>query len=200
MHPTLGLFYAFSVILIIAAMGVITARNPVHAVMLLVLSFVSSAVLWVLVDAYFLGVGLILVYVGAVMVLFMFVVMMLDINVDTLRGGFARYLPVGVIVGAVAVAEIVTVVAGKNFSGARYHAAAAGANYNNIKAIGSQLYTHYVYPFELASVILLVAIVSAIALTLRRRGKRYYQNPGEQSRARASTRVRLVSMKAEDRS
>lgn len=200
MHPTLGLFYAFSVILVIAAMGVITARNPVHAVMLLVLSFVSSAVLWVLLDAYFLGVGLILVYVGAVMVLFMFVVMMLDINVDTLRGGFARYLPLGVVVGAIAIAEIIAVVAGGSFSGKRYHGVAAAANYNNIKAIGSQLYTHYVYPFELASVILLVAIISAIALTLRRRGRRHYQNPGEQSRARRAERVRLVAMKSEDRS
>jgi len=200
MHPSLGLFYAFSVILVIAAMGVITVRNPVHAVMMLVLCFVSSAVLWILVDAYFLGVGLILVYVGAVMVLFLFVVMMLDINVDTLRGGFARYLPVGVVVGAIAVAEIIAVVAGGSFAGARYHNAAAGAGYNNIKAIGAQLYTHYVYPFELASVILLVAIISAIALTHRRRGRRHYQDPGAQSRVRRAERVRLVSMKSEERS
>lgn len=197
MHPTLYLFYVFATILVIAAVGVISIRNPVHSVMLLVLCFASSAVLWVLLQAEFLGIILILVYVGAVMVLFLFVVMMLDVGADSLKGAFARYLPLGMLIGAIAVVEIVVVVTGASFSGARYNAPAPSVDYSNIQALGSQIYTVYAYPFELASVILLLAIVSAIALTLRRRGRRRYQNPGAQSRVRATDRLRLVKMESE---
>lgn len=197
MHPTLYLFYVFATILVVAAVGVISVRNPVHSVMLLVLCFVSSAVLWVLLEAEFLGIILVLVYVGAVMVLFLFVVMMLDIGTDALKGAFARYLPLGLLIGAIAVVEIVAVVTGASFTGARYNVPAPSGDYSNIQALGSQLYTVYVYPFELASVILLLAIVSAIALTLRRRGRRRYQDPGAQSRVRATDRLRLVKMESE---
>ncbi len=198
MHPTVYLFYAFSAVLVAAAVGVISVRNPVHSVMLLVLCFFSSAALWLLLEAEFLGIILILVYVGAVMVLFMFVVMMLDVGkVDSFRGSFARYLPLGILVGAITVVEIVAVVAGGSFGGERYHSPPPPMDVSNTQALGSQLYTVYVYPFELAAVILLVAIISAIALTLRRRGRRHFQDPAAQSRVRASDRLRLIKMKSE---
>ena len=193
------LFYAFSIVLVLAALGVITARNPVHAVLLLVLAFFNSAALWLLLEAEFLAIALILVYVGAVMVLFLFVVMMLDINIAPLREGFARYLPIAAIVGIIIVVEMGLIVGGQYFADfsltERY-----AADYSNTKELGSVLYTFYVYPFEIAAVILLVAIIAAISLTMRRRPETKYQNPAEQISVKRRDRVRLVSMAAEKKS
>src|SRR5471030_2967888 len=192
------LFYAFSLILIIAATRVITARNPVHAVLFLVLSFFSAAGIWMLLQAEFLAIVLVLVYVGAVMVLFLFVVMMLDINLDRLREGFWGYLPLGATVGVLMVVEMVLVLGGKYF-GAEQLPSPAGAApaYSNTKALGRLLYTDYVYPFELAAVILLVAIVAAIALTIRRRKDTKTQEPAQQVVVKRADRVRLISMPSE---
>src|SRR5262245_47234859 len=167
-------FYFFSAILILAALGVITARNPVHAALLLVLAFFTSAAIWLQLQAEFLAIALVLVYVGAVMVLFLFVVMMLDINMAQLRAGFWRYLPLGVVVALLLVVEMSIIL--------RYAPGLADmalppelpAGYSNTKELGRLIYTEYVYPFEIAAVILLVAIVSAIALTLRRRKQTKY--------------------------
>ncbi len=192
------IFYFFSVILIFAALRVITARNPVHAALFLVLAFCTSAGLWIQLEAEFLGIVLVLVYVGAVMVLFLFVVMMLDINLERLREGFWSYLPVGAIVALLLVAEMALVLAGPYFGlieAPRPEAAAAG--YSNTKELGRLLYTEYVYPFELAAVILLVAIIAAIALTLRRRKHGKYIDPAQQVNVRREDRVRMVTMPSE---
>lgn len=190
------LFYVFAIVLVFAAVRVITVRNPVHAALFLVLAFFNSAALWMLLEAEFLAIALVLVYVGAVMVLFLFVVMMLDINVAPLREGFIKYLPVGAAVAVIIVLEMGLVVGSKFFAdfelSARY-----GADYSNTKALGSVLYTVYVYPFEIASVILLVAIIAAIALTMRKREGTKYQNPAEQIGVDRRDRVRIVSMNAE---
>ena len=193
-----ALFYFFSAVLVVAAGMVITARNPVHAALFLVLAFFTSAALWLLLEAEFLAIVLVLVYVGAVMVLFLFVVMMLDINLAPLREGFIRYLPVGALVLALVVLEMVLVV-GPRFFGADVVSvpAAAAADYSNTKALGAVLYTVYVYPFEVAAVILLVAIVAAIALTLRRRAGTRHQDVAKQVAVKRSDRVRLVRMTAE---
>ena len=193
-------FYFFAAILIFAALRVITARNPVISALHLVLAFFTAAALWLLLKAEFLAITLVLVYVGAVMVLFLFVVMMLDINFDKLREGFWTYLPLGGTVGLLMVIEMVLVLGGKRF-GLMDTAAPAerAAGYSNTKELGRLIYTDYVYPFELASVILLVAIVAAIALTLRRRKESKYQNPAEQVRVRRQDRVRIVSMASEKR-
>jgi NADH-quinone oxidoreductase subunit J len=195
------IFYIFAATLIFAALRVITARNPVHSALFLALSFFTAAALWLLLRAEFLAITLVLVYVGAVMVLFLFVVMMLDINFDKLREGFWSYLPLAVTVGLVMVFEMGLVLAGKKF-GLMDLAAPAdrGAGYSNTKELGRLIYTDYVYPFELASVILLVAIVAAIALTLRRRKATKYQNPSEQVRVRRQDRIRIVPMVTEGRS
>jgi len=193
-------FYLFSLILLFSAGMVVTARNPVHAALFLVLAFFSSAALWLLLEAEFLAITLVLVYVGAVMVLFLFVVMMLDINTAPLREGFARYLPVGALVALLVAGMMVTVVGGRYFGPAQMPAPAAhGPGYSNTTVLGRLLYTHYVYPFEIASVILLVAIVAAIALTLRRRPNTKYQDPSQQVGVRRADRVRLVKMDAEPR-
>lgn len=194
------LFYCFATILIGAALGVIFSRNPVHAVMFLVLAFFESAMLWLLIEAEFLAIVLVLVYVGAVMVLFLFVVMMLNINTSPLREGFIRYLPVGISVAALIMIEMYLVVRARNF-GEEVVAIPArhAADYSNVREIGSVLYTDYVYPFEIASVILLVAIIAAIALTMRKRPETRYQNPVEQVAVKARDRVRLVSMKSEEK-
>ncbi len=192
------IFYFFAAILIFAALRVITARNPVHAALFLVLAFCTSAGLWIQLEAEFLGIALVLVYVGAVMVLFLFVVMMLDINLTRLREGFWSYLPVGAIVALLLVAEMALVLAGPYFSlieAPRPPASAAG--YSNTKELGRLLYTDYVYPFELAAVILLVAIIAAIALTLRRRKHGKTIDPAEQVKVRREDRVRMVSMPSE---
>lgn len=192
-------FYAFSALLVLSAGMVITVRNPVHAALFLVLCFFSSAGLWLLLQAEFLAIALVLVYVGAVMVLFLFVVMMLDINIAVLRQGFTRYLPLGGVVALLLVAVMASVVGGDYFGLERSPAPAVASEVSNTRMLGLQLYTDYVYPFEIASVILLVAIVAAIALTLRRRPETRYQEPGKQVVVKRGDRVRLVAMKSEDR-
>jgi len=192
------IFYIFAAILLFAAIRVITARNPVHCALYLVLAFFTSAAIWLLLEAEFLAIVLVLVYVGAVMVLFLFVVMMLDINLAPLREGFARYLPVGILVAFLIASQLALVVGAKHFGidvvpAPQRHA----AGYSNTEELGSVLYTVYVYPFELAAVILLVAIIAAIALTMRRRKGIKYQRPSSQVSVRAEDRVRIVKMPAE---
>jgi len=193
-------FYFLSAVLIVSAVAIITARNPVHAVLCMVLCFFTTAGLWLLLQAEFLAIVLVLVYVGAVMVLFLFVVMMLDINVARLRAGFWSYLPLGAFVALLLVAEMVIVLGGR-YAGF-YDAPSPpplAAGYSNTKELGRLVYTEYVYPFEIAGVILLVAIVAAIALTLRRRKQSKYQNPTQQVNVRREDRVRIVSMPSEKR-
>ena len=176
----------------------ITARNPVHAALFLVLAFFTSAGIWIQLQAEFLAIALVLVYVGAVMVLFLFVVMMLDINIARMRTGFWRYLPVGAVVALLLVAEMGFMVSGYYFSS--QGAPAPGPlpeGYSNTKELGRLLYTDYVYPFEIAAVILLVAIVAAIALTLRRRKDSKHIDPARQVNVRRADRVRIVSMPSE---
>ncbi len=190
------LFYAFAAILVFAALRVITARNPVHAAMFLVLAFFTASALWLLLQAEFLAIVLVLVYVGAVMVLFLFVVMMLDIDIEELRKGFLSYLPMGILVGGLMAFEMGAVLWSKALL-EKTAPVARAADYSNTKELGRLIYTDYVYPFELASVILLVAIVAAIALTLRRRKNTKYQDPAKQINIQRKDRVRLVSMAAE---
>jgi NADH-quinone oxidoreductase subunit J len=192
------LFYVFATILVGAAVRVITVRNPVHAVLFLVLAFFTSAALWLLLEAEFLAIVLVLVYVGAVMVLFLFVVMMLDVNVAPLREGFIKYLPVGIVVALVIVIEMGLVVGSQYFGTERFETLTPlPADYSNTKELGGVLYTYFVYPFEIAAVILLVAIVAAISLTMRRRVGTKYQNPKAQINVSAKDRVRLVKLPAE---
>ena len=190
-------FYAFATLLLGGGVGVILARNPVHAALFLVLAFFSGSGLWMLLEAEFLAISLVLVYVGAVMVLFLFVVMMLDINLDQLREGFWKYFPLGGLVALLMVGELVLTTLNRGFEKLGSQLAPAASDYSNTRDLGMQLYTTYVYPFELASVILLVAIVAAIALTLRRRKGTKYQNPAQQVRVRREDRVRMVDMKSE---
>jgi NADH-quinone oxidoreductase subunit J len=187
------LFYGFATILIAAALGVIIARNPVHAALFLVLSFVTSAAIWLLVEAEFLAIVLVLVYVGAVMVLFLFVVMMLDIKAEEHRQGFTRYAWLGWITAAVVIVEIVGVVTARSFGvDITRGAAPLPASYSNTQELGRVLYTQYAYPFELAAIVLLVAIVAAIALTTRRRTGLKHQDISRQVGVRSVDRVRLV--------
>ena len=189
-------FYVFAAILLAAGLCVITARNPVHAALFLVLAFFTAAAIWLLLRAEFLAITLLLVYVGAVMVLFLFVVMMLDIHIERLREGFWRNLPLAIVVGGIMMAEMAAVLAGRTF-GVAPTSVPRAADYSNTKELGRLLYTDYAFAFEVAAVILLVAIVAAIALTLRRRKDTRSQDPSQQVRARAADRVRLVSMPAE---
>src|SRR6476469_8928607 len=191
-------FYAFAAVLLFAAVRVITTRNPVHAALFLVLAFGTASVMWLLLEAEFLAIALILVYVGAVMVLFLFVVMMLDINIDSLREGYWDYLVPGLVVAGIMVAEMSLVLVGKQ-TGLLALAGPAPkpADYSNTKELGRLIYTDYVFPFEIAAVILLVAIVAAIALTLRARKDSRYQKPAEQIAVRREQRVRLVRMPSE---
>jgi NADH-quinone oxidoreductase subunit J len=193
-----AVFYFFTTILAYAAIRVVTARNSVHAVLHLVLAFFTSAALWMLMEAEFLAIALVLVYVGAVMVLFLFVVMMLDINTAPLREGFARYLPVGILIALLVIVEMALVFySGKGLEHAD-QAVRHAADYSNTAELGNLLYTVYVYPFELAAVILLVAIVAAIALTHRRRPyETKYQTPSQQVRVRKRDRLKVVKMEAE---
>jgi NADH-quinone oxidoreductase subunit J len=189
------LFLTFAGVLLFAALRVITARNPVHAVLYLVLSFFSAAFLWMLLKAEFLSIVLVLVYVGAVMVLFLFVVMMLDINIDRLRQGFWRHLPVAALVAVLIALQLALVL----FQGRWQLMREAGpgiATVNNIEALGQLTFSKYVYPLQVAGCILLVAIIAAIALTLRGRKDSKHQVVGEQVRVKAAERVRLVSMAA----
>jgi NADH-quinone oxidoreductase subunit J len=191
-------FYAFAAILLFAALRVITARNPVHSALFLVLAFATASGLWMLLEAEFLAIALILVYIGAVMVLFLFVVMMLDINLDRLREGYWDYLVPGLAVAGIMVAEMAVVLAGRHFGLiAMLTPAPRSADYSNTKELGRVVYTQYVYPFELSAVILLVAIVAAIALTLRRRKDSKYQDPARQIEVRKQDRIRIVTMPVE---
>ena len=191
-------FYFFATVLVVSGALVITVRNPVHAALSLVLAFFTSAAIWLLLEAEFLAIALVLVYVGAVMVLFLFVVMMLDINLVPLREGFIRYLPVGIGIAVVVLAELVIVLGGDRLDLIPVPEPHP-ADYSNTRELGAVLYTVYVYPFEIASIILLVAIVAAIALTLRHRPGRRGQRPEDQIRVRRADRVRLVRMPAERR-
>jgi NADH-quinone oxidoreductase subunit J len=189
-----ALFYAFSVILVFAATRVITDRNPVHAALFLVLSFFSAAAIWLLLKAEFLAIVLVLVYVGAVMVLFLFVVMMLDINIDKMREGFWSYFPLAATIGVVIVLEMSAVLL-HGFWAIEQQAPAA--NIGDTRELGKLIYTEYVYAFEIAAVILLVAIVAAVALTMRRRKDSKYFNPASAVKVRRNDRIRVVSMKAD---
>jgi NADH-quinone oxidoreductase subunit J len=189
------LFYAFAAFLIVAALGVITTRNPVHSALFLVLAFVQSAALWLLIEAEFLAIVLVLVYVGAVMVLFLFVVMMLDINVEELRKGFTRYLPIGIGVALVVVVEIGHVIWFKS-QGLAFVTTPTPLpeGYSNTKELGAVLYTEHVYAFEIAAVILLLAIVAAITLTMRQRPGLKVQDVAAQVAVRSEDRVRIVKV------
>lgn len=195
MNTQTALFYVFSAILLFAAFRVITARSTVHAALFLVLAFFNAACLWMLLRAEFLAIALVLVYVGAVMVLFLFVVMMLDINVDAMRQGFWKHFPVAGVVGVVIALEMAVVLLG----GFRLTDAPAltpeQVQLGNTKMLGIEMYTNYLYPLEIAAVILLVAIIAAIALTLRRRKDSRYINPADQIRVRKADRLRIVQMK-----
>jgi len=198
MDATTVFFYLFSAVAVFSALRVITARNPVHSALFLVLTFCSSACIWMLLKAEFLAITLVLVYVGAVMVLFLFVVMMLDINLDQVRQGFWRNLPVALFVGIVVVIELAIVLMA-SFGDRQSDVPPLPADYSNTKALGRLIYTEYVYAFEIAAVLLLVAIVSAIALTLRRRKDVRYTDPSVAVRTRRGDRVRLVRMPAQPR-
>ncbi|MES2414918.1 MAG: NADH-quinone oxidoreductase subunit J [Pseudomonadota bacterium] len=199
MDAKTGLFYVFAAVLLFAAFRVITARNPVHAALYLVLAFFQAAAVWILLKAEFLAITLVLVYVGAVMVLFLFVVMMLDINLDGVRKGFWRHFPLAGSVGAIIALEMSWVLMG-GFRDPPKAAVSAvgqiGSQVSNTKELGKLLYSEYLYPLEIAAVILLVAIIAAIALTLRERKDSKYQNPSDQIRVKSTDRVSLVKMKS----
>jgi NADH-quinone oxidoreductase subunit J len=191
-----ALFYIFSAVLLFAAFRVITARSTVHAALFLVLAFFSASCVWILLRAEFLAIALVLVYVGAVMVLFLFVVMMLDVNVDAMRQGFWKHFPVAALVGVVIALEMAAVLLpGFRLTDAPL-ADAAALKLGNTKMLGIEVYTLYLYPLQIAAVLLLVAIIAAISLTLRQRKDTKTQNPSEQVQARKADRVRIVKMKA----
>jgi len=194
------IFWAFAAMLVFSASMVITVRNPVHAVLFLVVAFVASSGLWLLLEAEFLAIALVLVYVGAVMVLFLFVVMMLDINVAKLREGFIRYLPVGAVFAVATIVAMGLVVGSRNFGLERYAAPAReAADYNNTAELGTLLYTRFLYPFEIAGLVLLVAIIAAIALSIRGARQIKTPKPERQVEVRREERVRIVKMPAEKR-
>ena len=192
-------FYTFSLVLVFAAVGVITSRNPIYSVLFLVLAFFSASAIWMLMEAEFLAIILIVVYVGAVMVLFLFVVMMLDINLVPLKEGFSRYLPVAVLVAVAMVVELLMVLWSRGRFGVEMFPIPApnSADYSNTRELGELLYTNYLLPFEVAGVILLVAIIAAVALTLLTRSGVRTQDPAQQIRTRRDESVRLVKMKSE---
>ena len=192
-------FWAFALTAVVAAGAVISVRNPVHAVLCLILTFFSVACIWLLVGAEFLGVALVLVYVGAVMVLFLFVVMMLDIDVTAMREGWVRFLPVVLLVAVVMLVQMLLLIGVKARSVAPFpdNAASATADVDNTRWLAEQLFTGFILPFEFAAVILTVAVIAAVMLTLRRRTGNKSQNPGEQTRVKAGDRLRMVSMPAE---
>lgn len=193
-------FYVFSAILVFAATMVVTVRNPVFAALFLVLAFFTSAAVWILLEAEFLALTLILVYVGAVMVLFLFVVMMLDINLAVLKEGFTKYMPVGLLVAILLIVQLAMIVGPEQFGLDKVESPEPhGPEYSNTKELGRVLYTVYLYPFEIASVILLVAIIAAIALTLRKRRDKYLMPPEEQVSVQRADRVRLVKMDSEEK-
>src|SRR4051794_39055259 len=189
-----AVFYAFGTVLVLSGLAVITARNPVHGVLFLVLAFFTASAIWLLLRAEFLAIALVVVYVGAVMVLFLFVVMMLDINLERVREGFWRNLPLALIVAVIMLFEMVGVLANRIYGTSP---PPLPANYSNTRALGRVLYTDYAFAFETAAVILLVAIIAAISLTLRRRKDSRAQDPSLQVKANPRERVRLVSMPSE---
>jgi NADH-quinone oxidoreductase subunit J len=192
-----GFFYVFSAVLLFAAFRVITSRNPVHAALYLVLAFFQASAIWILLRAEFLAITLVLVYVGAVMVLFLFVVMMLDINLDTLRQGFWKHFPLAATVGVfIALEMAVVLLGGFRTTEIATSAASLGANTSNTKQLGVVLYTQYLYPLEIAATLLLVAIIAAIALTMRERKDSKYVDPAEQVRVKATDRMSIVKMVA----
>jgi len=199
MEAKTGLFYLFALVLLFAAFRVITARNPVHAALYLVLAFFQASAIWILLKAEFLAITLVLVYVGAVMVLFLFVVMMLDVNMDGVRKGFWKHFPLAASVGALIALEMAAVLMGGFRLSEEPKAAAlagqAASQYSNTKELGKVLYSEYLYPLEIAAVILLVAIIAAIALTLRERKDSKNTNPADQIRVKRSDRVSLVKLK-----
>ena len=190
------LFYLFSVVMLVAGLRVITARNPVHAVLYLVLAFFNASGLWFLLQAEFLAIVLLVVYVGAVMVLFLFVVMMLDINVETLRKGFWSHLPFGAMIGLLMVAEMSMVLGGRYFGLDAMPEPVIPVGISNTKELGRALFTDYVYPFELASVILLVGIIAAVLLTSRKRKDTKAMHPSDQLKVQRNDRLRIVKMDA----
>jgi NADH-quinone oxidoreductase subunit J len=190
-----ALFYVFAAILVIAALRVITTRNPVHAALWLVLTFFTAAEIWMLLQAEFLAIALVLVYVGAVMVLFLFVVMMLDVDFEALRRNFRSYLPLGAVVGALVLGEMAL----QLVNATRNSGTAPAATGSNTSALGRLIYVDYVYPFEIAAVVLLVAIIAAIALTHRRRRETRHQDPSEQVKVKSRDRLRLVDLPIEKR-
>ena len=189
-------FYLFSTVLVLSALSVITVGNPIHAVLFLILSFFSAACIWILLQAEFLAITLVLVYVGAVMVLFLFVVMMLDVNVTSVKEGFARYLPAGVLVALAMAFQLFLVIWTRGMEAVPLPAAEE-EGYSHTSAIGELLYTEYLYAFEIAAVLLLVSIIAAISLTHRRRPETKYQDPSRQVRVQRDERLRVVKMKSE---
>lgn len=202
MDTKTGFFYLFSLVLIFSAFRVVTARNPVHAVLFLMLAFSQAAAVWLLLKAEFLAITLVLVYLGAVMVLFLFVVMMLDINIDSLRKGFWKHFPLAATMGAVVALEMAAVLLGgfrvteEPQTAAMAQAAASGVQYSNGKELGILLYTRYLFPIQVAAAILLVAMIAAIALTLRQRKDSKFVNPSEQVRVQARDRFEMVKVPA----
>ncbi len=192
-------FYFLATILVYASLRVVTLRNPVHAALHLVLAFFSASGVWILLQAEFLAIALVLVYVGAVMVLFLFVVMMLDINLDRLREGFWSYLPLGAVVALLMVAEMSLVLGASYYDLLESNVAQTAGGFSNVKAVGRLLFTEYVYPFELASIILLVGIIAAVALTCRGKRKSKSVSPSEQVFVKAKDRVRVLQMPSEKR-
>ena len=191
-------FYAISFILLFSGLMVVTVKNPVKAALFLVLCFFSGAALWLLLEAEFLALSLVLVYVGAVMVLFLFVVMMLDINIAEMREGFTEYLPIGGIVAVLMMLELGMILTSRKTGlAAASHPVVHGADYSNTAEIGKVLYTDYVYPFEIASVLLVVAIVAAIALTMRKRPETKKQTQSRQIAVKARDRLRMIDLKSE---
>jgi len=195
MNFTTVLFYVFAAILVLASLRVITARNPVHAALFLVLAFFQAAGIWMLLKAEFLSIVLVLVYVGAVMVLFLFVVMMIDIDLDKLRAGFWNYLPLASIIGGVIVLEMASVL-WRSFGVASAQAPEAANTIGQTKALGLAIYTEYIYAFEIAAAVLLVAIIAAVALTLRKRKDTKYFDPAEAVRVKRNDRLKIVKMDA----
>jgi len=192
------LFYMFAAVMVVAGLRVITSRNPVHAALYLVLAFFNAAGIWMVLRAEFLAIALVLVYVGAVMVLFLFVVMMLDINLERIRQGFWSYLPLGLVIAAVLVVEMAVVVGGKWFGvEAMPMPSEPSGAYSNTKSLARLMFTDFVYPFELASFILLVAMIAAISLTLRSRAGNKAIDPAKQIAVKREDRIRIVSMPAD---
>ncbi len=190
-------FFVFSAILVFAAIMVVTIRNPVKSALYLVLSFFTAAALWILLQAEFLAITLVLVYVGAVMVLFLFVVMMLDVNLARLREGFGEYLAIGLLVAVLLLLEMILILSSGDFGSAHMTAPAAlAADESNTRALGALLYTDYLYTFEIAGLVLLVAIIAAIALAMRKRKNTKFQDPSKQVRVNRDDRVRIVKMKS----